>query len=132
MIIKFGLPALILSSVMFFGNSEDCSKDTKSYSKGKKPVKIGIFSGQTPDNPGFLKLEIKESNEVTFLNVVTLHLPPAEIEKLETKLVETTEKICFEKKPQTVEPCLYSVSENEITLKTIPGGKEVKLKRVDK
>jgi hypothetical protein len=136
MSIRFSLPWLILSSVFFFNFPDDCGKNTNAkntgtQNKGIKIMKSGSYSGQIPDAQGFLKLDIQENNQVTFFNVVTLHLPPAEIEKLETKLIESNGKTCFEKKPVTIEPCLSSITENEITLKTIPDGKEVKLKKVE-
>ena len=94
----------------------------------------GNYSGKLPKTPGFLKLEIKEDGSVTFLNVVTVHLPPVEIERLETKLTSSNNNpaLCFETKPKTVEPCFVSANEREIVVKLVSDGSEVKLKRIEK
>jgi hypothetical protein len=113
-------------------NFEDCATNAKT--KGTMKMNAGNYSGALPKTPGFIKLEIKDGGGVTLLNVVTIHLPPVEIERLETKLSQSKDNSapCFETKPKTVEPCLVSANEQEIVVKLIPDGTEVKLKRIQK
>lgn len=126
--IFFGLAVLL--------NFEDCANRGATDAKTKETKKMiaGNYSGELPKTPGFLKLEIKEDGGVTFLNVVTVHLPPVEIERLETKLSSANDNSapCFQTKPKTIEPCLVSANEKEIIVKLIPGGTEVRLKRIQK
>lgn len=122
----------LIFGFLVFINFQDCGGGNKVL-KNTEPSKIisGNFSGDTPKSPGFLKLEIKSDGSALFLNVVTVHLPPAEIERLETKVKENKGTICFETKPQTVEQCAVSASEREIVLKLLSDNSEIKLKRVE-
>lgn len=113
-------------------NFQDCGKKKTSMENQKDETMItGNFSANTPENPGFLKLDIKDDGSVTFLNVVTLHNPPVEIERLETSLSEQNGKLCFKDKPKTIEQCLVSTGNDSVTVKMIPGDAELVLKRIE-
>ena len=102
-------------------------------SDASKKMIVGSYSGEIPRNPGFLKLEFGENGKTLFLNIVTLHLPPTEIERLETTAKYADNgRICFDPQPRTIEPCLVSFTDDEVVVKTRPDGAEVKLKKIKK
>ncbi|MCV4732674.1 hypothetical protein OFB80_32800, partial [Escherichia coli] len=70
-----------------------------------------------------MKLDSDEKGKTLFLNIVTLHLPPTEIERLETTAKHTDKgRICFDPPPRTIEPCLVSFTDDEVVVKTKPEG----------
>ena len=93
----------------------------------------GNFSAETPKSPGFIKLEIKPDGTALLLNVAAIHLPPVELERLETKLKRANDgALCFAEKPKTVEPCLVSADESAVVVKLVPDGTQLKLVKTDK
>lgn len=117
---------------VFSTESESCSPKNavNNAENEQKKMITGNFSGQLP-TPGFLKLEIQKDGKALFLNVVTLHLPPAEIERFESKITQKDGKYCFAENPKTVEPCFVSVSDNEIVIRLSSDKKEISLKRIE-
>lgn len=127
--------ATIFCALIFLANTDACVKrglaDDKNDQKNTDKIVLGSFTADLPKNPGFVKLEIAEDGTATLLNVVTIHLPPVEIERLKTKISRTkNDQLCFETKPKTVESCLISVAENEIVVKLISEDVELKLTRI--
>lgn len=122
-----------LTAAVFSVESESCSAKSNTNTNTAKEEKMisGNFSGQLPNTPGFLKLEIQKDGKTLFLNVITLHLPPAEIERFNSRITDKDGKLCFENKPKTIEPCLISASDKEIIVKLVSGGTEVSLKRIE-
>lgn len=120
--------SLILLCVLGTLGFQDCSK-TKNTMSVENNKFSGTFRAELPKTSGFLKLQIDADGKVLFLNVVTLHLPPAELERLETKVNFKDGKFCFETKPQTVEQCAVSADSEEIVLKMESNQIEVRLKK---
>ena len=134
MILGKYLPTVLLGFAVLF-NFEDCTNRSSDSSennlKNAKRIISGNFSSELPKTPGFIKLEIKESGAATLLNVATLHLPPVELERLETKMSYQGDALCFETKPKSVEQCLVSANDQEITVKLVSDGTQLKLKKVE-
>lgn len=65
----------------------------------------GYYSGSLPDRPAFLQLRVTGATGV-FKQVITVHLPPAEVESVEVKLVVTASRVCLSPAPRSIEPCL--------------------------
>lgn len=124
------LQVFVLFAFLF--NFQDCSKNkvNEQEIKSGKSMISGNFTAKTKNTPGFLKLEINEDGSVKFLNVVTLHNPPAEIERLESKLIEEEGKLCFEDKPKTIGQCFVSYDDDAVTVKLDSDSSELKLKKV--
>ena len=68
-------------------------------------LKDGLYSGTIPTRPGLVQLELK-ANKAHLVNVVTVHLPPAEIEASDFAVKVTEKTVCLSPAPVTVEPCL--------------------------
>lgn len=85
----------------------------------------GVYSGPAPDHVGSLILEVYPDQSAIFRRVVSIHLPPAE---LETKRVQIKSS-CFDPAPSTIERCAVATSSATITVVNKPGGQKVVLKR---
>ncbi len=128
--------AAFLLAFNLLANSDACvnrglANDKHNNQKNMEKIVSGEFTADLPKTPGFVKLEIAEDGTATLLNVVTIHLPPVEIERLKTKISRTkNDQLCFETKPKTIEPCLISVAEDEIVVKLVSENVELKLTRI--
>lgn len=123
----------IVAVIALFAGFQGCATQSSANGETRSESKIeGSFSGDAPKYHGFLKLDVNKNGSATFLNVVTIHLPPTEIERLKTKLKFQDNRLCFEEKPKTIEQCLTAATQNEITVKLASDGAEVKLKRIEK
>ncbi len=90
----------------------------------------GLYSAAFTHRHGLLQLEVKANGEGHLRQVVSLHLPPAEIESLDVKLTEKGGQLCLSPAPATVEPCLKITADGllatlknekvEVTLKLRP------------
>lgn len=132
MLFKFFYTFAFLLVTVFSADNESCSPKSGADNAAAQEEKMisGNFSAPLP-TPGFLKLEIQKDGKVLFLNVVTVHLPPTEIERFESKITRKDGKICFAEKPKTIAPCLVSASDNEIVVKLAADGKEITLKKIE-
>jgi hypothetical protein len=72
----------------------------------RPPLAPGHYSAETKKYVGFVSLEARKDGSATFLNVVSAHLPPVELERAEVKLTKQAGKICLSPAPKTIEPCL--------------------------
>ena len=90
---------------------------------GAPEIRPGVYSGPAPDHIGFLQIELYPDGTAIFRRVVTMHLPPAE---LETKRVSFAAK-CVEPAPETIERCAVGTSSVSITIVAKPGGQRVRL-----
>lgn len=83
----------------------------------------GIHGADTPDHPGFVQLRVEKDGAVTLLNVVTLHLPPAELERHTGRLVRKDGRTCIAPAPSSIEPCLTKDKQGrwQVTLKSPAG-----------
>jgi hypothetical protein len=87
----------------------------------------GRYEAPLAGVPGFYQLTIAESDEVTFLVVITEHVPPAELESLRGKLVRRGSALCIEPAPAKIEPC-FEANGDTITVRTLDG-ERITLKR---
>lgn len=68
----------------------------------------GRYESQAP-GPGFVQLEVDAQHKVTLLYVVTLHLPPAELERhTATLAMNKAGRWCMAPAPVSVAPCLVA------------------------
>lgn len=132
MLLKFIYTFAFLFVTVFSTKTESCTPKNavNNAETEQKKMISGNFSGAL-STPGFLKLEIQKDGKALFLNVVTMHLPPAEIERFESKLTQKNGKLCFAENPKTIDPCLVSASENEIVVRLSSDKKEITLKRIE-
>ena len=94
-------------------------------------VPAGLYSGRTP-SPGLLQLEVKEGDRVELVHLVTLHLPPAELERHSARLVRgESGQPCLEPPPRTVKPCLERGKGEALVLTLQPEETQVHLQRVE-
>lgn len=122
-----------LTVLMNFQNCGDSVKMKNDAAGANNKMISGTFSAETPKNPGFIRLEIKPDGTALLLNVVTVHLPPVELERLETMLNQSKDgALCFAEKPKTVEPCLVLADARAVVVKLIPEGTLLKLEKNDK
>ena len=76
-----------------------------SLAESKAPAP-GRYGADTTD-PGFVQLVVEKDGTVTFLHVVTLHLPPFELERHAARLVRGPKgSWCMEPAPKDALPCL--------------------------
>ena len=123
---------LSLTVLLNFQSCGENSVNAKKQTGADKQMISGNFSAEMPKSPGFLRLEIKPDGTTLFLNVATVHLPPVELERLETKLNRGKDgALCFAEKPKTIEPCLISADERAVVVKLIPDGTQMKLEKTD-
>jgi hypothetical protein len=93
-------------------------------------VPAGLDSGATPA-PGLLQLEVKEEGRVELVNRVTLHLPPAQLERHAARRVRgESGRRCLKPPPRTVRPCLEPGEDEALVLTLQPEGTRVRLQRV--
>lgn len=74
-----------------------------------------IYTGQL-ESSGFIQLEVYPDRTAIFRRVVTLHLPPAELETVRVKLVQKKNGLCLEPAPRSVAPCLRRVKAGQFAL----------------
>ena len=65
-----------------------------------------LYSAATREPHGLVQLELGEGDRAVFRQVVSIHLPPAEVERLEVKVSRKGEQLCLTPKPKAVDACL--------------------------
>lgn len=94
-------------------------------------VAPGTYNGRPPKYVGLLQLTVREDGTGTFLNVVSVHLPPRELERLEVRLEQGADgRVCMSPAPAAVEPCLAREQGGALTVKTKDEGTAVVLEPV--
>ncbi|HZI12177.1 MAG TPA: hypothetical protein VE153_17470 [Myxococcus sp.] len=94
-------------------------------------VAPGTYNGRPPKYVGLLQLTVREDGTATFLNVVSVHLPPRELERREVKLERGADgRVCMNPAPDAVEPCLAQEQGGALTVKTKDEGTAVLLEPV--
>lgn len=90
----------------------------------------GLYSARKTKGVGLIQLEVRPNGSATLRNVVSVHLPPVEVESVSVKLVWVKGKLCMRPAPQTVHPCFTVNSDGDVALKTLPDNDAVILKKV--
>lgn len=94
-------------------------------------VAPGTYNGRPPKHVGLLQLKVREDGSATFLHVVSVHLPPQELERREVKLERGPDgRVCMSPAPQAVEPCVALEQGGALTVKTRDEGTAVLLEPV--
>ena len=86
----------------------------------------GLYSGATHEPHGLLQLEVRGDGKGHFRRVVSIHLPPAEIEKKDVTLTVTKDTVCLAPAPSQIEKCLKRTPKG-LVAKLIDEGVEVLL-----
>src|SRR4051812_15561199 len=89
----------------------------------------GYYNADTPHHPGFIQLHVEKDGQVTFLHVVTIHLPPYELERHKARLVKKEGKLCMEPAPHDVAPCLSRDKDGQWQLALLSPAKVLTLVR---
>ena len=78
-----------------------------------------LYSAAITEPHGLLQLELKAGGASgRFRHVVSIHLPPAELETLDVKVTAKGEQLCLEPQPKVIEPCVTKKGDAlEATLK---------------
>jgi hypothetical protein len=85
-----------------------------------------LYSGATGEPVGLLSLQLKPGGKAVFKQVISMHLPPAEIEVLEVAVADKGGQVCLEPAPRAIAACLLKKGSGlEATLKD--NGKRVLL-----
>lgn len=80
-------------------------------------VEPGTYNGRPPRHVGLLQLDIRRDGSATFLHVVSNHLPPVELERLEVRLEPGANgRFCMSPAPTALEPCLQREAEGALTV----------------
>ena len=66
----------------------------------------GLYTGATRQPHGLVQLEIGANGKGHFRRVISIHLPPAEIENRDVTLTVTKETVCLAPAPTAIEKCL--------------------------
>ena len=66
----------------------------------------GLYTAATTAPHGLVQLEVRANDKGHVRRVISIHLPPAEIENLEVALTVTNEAVCLEPAPSAIEKCL--------------------------
>ncbi len=94
-------------------------------------VAPGTYNGRPPKYVGLLQLQVREDGSATFLNVVSVHLPPRELERREVRLERGADgRVCMSPAPDAVEPCLAQEQGGALTVTTKDEGTAVLLEPV--
>ena len=89
------------------------------------PVAPGTYNGRPPHYVGLLQLSVRPDGTATFLNVVSVHLPPVELERREVRLERGAEgQVCMRPPPEALEPCLMLGDDGVLTVMTREPGAE--------
>lgn len=85
----------------------------------KPLVAPGIYNGRPPHHVGLLQLKVREDGTATLLHVVSVHLPPVELERREVRLERGPEgRICLSPEPEALEPCLTLGADGGLNVRT--------------
>ncbi|WP_257457750.1 hypothetical protein [Archangium lipolyticum] len=94
-------------------------------------VEPGTYNGRPERYVGLLQLQVREDGKGTFLNVVSAHLPPVELERREVRLEPGPEgRLCMEPAPDSVEKCLTRTGDGALVVVTRPEGHSIRLERM--
>jgi hypothetical protein len=66
----------------------------------------GLYSGATRQPHGLIQLEVGANGKGRFRQVISIHLPPAEIESIDVTLTVTKDTVCLSPAPGAIEKCL--------------------------
>ncbi len=82
-------------------------------------VEPGTYNGRPPRHVGLLQLNVREDGSAIFLHVVSNHLPPVELERLEVRLEPGADgSLCMSPSPVALEPCLKREVDGALTALT--------------
>lgn len=86
-----------------------------------------LYTVATPQPHGLLTLELRPGGRCTFKQVVSIHLPPAEVEVLDATFTEKGDELCLAPKPKALDQaCLRRTDKG---LEAAFGGKKVVLEK---
>ncbi|QRN97491.1 hypothetical protein JRI60_52680 [Archangium violaceum] len=119
---------LLASLVLAASGGAACARSRAA--KGPE-VEPGTYNGRPERYVGLLQLQVGEDGKATFLNVVSAHLPPVELERREVRLEPGPEgRLCMEPAPDSVEKCLTRAGDGALVVVTRPEGHSIRLERV--
>ena len=101
----------------------------------KQPlIKPGIYSGHPSNYAGLIQLEVRKNGEnAVFRNIISIHLPPAEIENIEVMLNKDEQGRCYlSPSPSTIEPIIFEISNDSIVVVQKDNRTKVILERLKK
>lgn len=84
----------------------------------------GVYSAPAPDHVGSLIVELYPDRTAIVRRVVSVHLPPAE---LETLRVAIDREGCWAPAPRTLDRCLIEQRARELVVVSLPGKEKVTL-----
>lgn len=92
----------------------------------------GAYSGRIDHLHQHVSLQIRPDGSVRLVVLHNLHLPPAEVETLEARLVERDGAWCLDPTPRTIAPCL-SIERNApgVGVTHLASGERIVLGTVD-
>lgn len=81
---------------------------------------VTLYSAATTEPHGLIQLELAEGGAAgRYRQVVSIHLPPAELEVLDVKVTAKGDQLCLDPKPKAIEPCAVKKGAGlEVTLKS--------------
>jgi len=91
---------------------------------------VGNFTAKLPDAPAYLKLEVDDQGNATFVHLYALHTPPAELERITTTVQEDENgHYCLAEQPRSIERCFVRTDEDVIVVTVLPEGTQLSLQR---
>lgn len=110
--------------------SHDVTAATPVHTPTRTPMIQGDFQARIPNMPAYLKLDIAENGDAVLLYLTALHLPPSEIEKLQTRLVLGEDgRYCLQDESAMIEQCLVSASDDAVVVRLRSNGEDITLQR---
>jgi hypothetical protein len=81
-------------------------------------IKAGIYVGKVEGYMGIFHLEVLDSTQARFINLVTLHLPPAELENIDLTLqyLPKNDTVEISPAPLSIEPYIIKKSEDTLIM----------------
>ncbi len=80
---------------------------------------VTLYSAATSEPHGLVQLELAEAAGTGhFRQVISIHLPPAEIENVDVKVTAKGDTLCLDPKPRAIEACVVKKGDKlEATLR---------------
>lgn len=123
---KFVFLFLLLNVLML---RISCGADSKISKDMNKIIKIskGVYAG-TPDGyVGLFHLEVQDSFHAVFKNIISIHLPPVEVEVVHVKLIyePDTKSVQMEPSPKSIDSRITIVSPDSLKVVQSDKGTEI-------
>ncbi len=130
---SIGVPLCFL--FLWLGASAPVSQAREKHGKkeGKvseaKPI-TGRFSGAPSGYVGRLILDLSEDGTYTLINLVSMHLPPQELENRRGKVTWKGAQGCLLPVPEAIEPCFTAQGRDVIQVIQRQGNQPITLQRI--